>query len=120
MARHQTRRVVNATAALLLFGCAIWQPGTDPQGRELIARGNELAAALEAFRGSTGRYPANLQELPSKFELGRPGSDFHFGYETHQDTYRLYLNYAPSWPQVGLVSCGFEPGASGWGCHGYL
>jgi hypothetical protein len=107
-------------AAAVAFGCATWSPGTDPRGRDLIETGNQLVASLEAFRSSTGHYPESLAELPSTPDLGAPGTDFDFHYEPNGEGYRLYLNYTPSWPQTGRISCFFRPGAAGWGCSGYL
>jgi len=109
-----------ALAAAVAAGCAIWAPGTDPRGRDLIENGDQLVTSLEAFRSSTGHYPETLDELPSTPDLGAPGTNFDFHYEPNREGYRLHLNYTPSWPQSGRVSCCFAPGATGWGCSGYL
>jgi hypothetical protein len=103
---------------LLTVGCAT--PGSDRQGRNLIATGNRIVAALEAHRSATGAYPVSLVELSGAFDLGRPGSDHEFLYRPATDTFQLTLNYSPSWPNTGRVTCGFEAATQEWRCGGYL
>jgi hypothetical protein len=109
-----------ATVCILLSGCALWAPGEDPRGRDLVARGNDLVASIEAFQDSNGAYPSTLQELQTDVSLGSTASDFHFTYTTRDNGYSLSLNYTPSWPQMGRVYCSRRNGSAGWGCGGYL
>ena len=107
--------------SLSLTGCYwIWSPGEDPRGRELLEAGDRLMSELEQFRVANGSYPLELTELHSTVDLGRPGSSFHFEYGRERDSYGLGLDYTPSWPQSGRVSCLRRPDSTGWGCHRYL
>lgn len=98
----------------------IWSPGEDPRGRELLRAGDQLVSELQQFRDANGSYPSDLEALRSTVDLGRPGSDFYFSYHREADSYGLILNYTPSWPQSGRISCARRDDSAGWGCLGYL
>jgi len=114
-------RIAILSTSLFLAGClSVWSPGEDPRGRELLVEGDRLVAALQQYRAANGSYPAELAALGSNIDLGRPGSDFYFSYDRDSDSYLLTVNYTPSWPQNGRVTCSRRHDSSEWGCHGYL
>lgn len=114
-------RIAVYVVSASLAGCvSIWPPGGDPRGRELLTAGNQLVSELQQFRVANGSYPSELAALHTNVDLGRPGSDFYFSYDREADSYGLTLNYTPSWPQSGRVSCAWRADSSDWGCHGYL
>ncbi len=105
----------------LLAGClSLWSPGEDPRGRQLLRDGDRLLSELERFRAANGVYPPKLEALGSTVDLGRPGGDFYFYYNRDSDSFHIILDYTPSWPQTGRVTCSRRPDARGWGCLGYL
>jgi hypothetical protein len=103
---------------VLALGCA--SPGTDRAGRGFIAIGDQVVAALEETRRSTGRYPPSLSDLPGSFDLGAPGTADDFQYAGREESFQLTLVYTPSWPNPGRVSCGYVAHAKTWKCGGYL
>jgi len=105
---------LTALAVVLLGGCSFWAAGDDPRGREVRAAGSQLVAALERHRVTHGSYPPSLQELGV---AGTGSSDAM--YQRQEDTYLLFLTYAPTWPQTGLVSCAFTKADPNGKCHGY-
>ena len=109
-----------ATTAICFLAVACATPGADRRGRDFIATGNKIVAALETKRSAAGVYPASLAELPDPFDLGKPGTDHDFLYKPSADGFHLILNYTPSWPNMGRVSCGFESNTKQWKCGGYL
>ena len=111
-------RIVGIFICLLAAACAT--PGADRRGRNLIATGNSIVAALEARRTAAGRYPVSLAELPDAFDLGEPGSDHDFLYKPSVDSFELILHYTLPWPRMGRVSCGLDSNTKQWACVGYL
>src|SRR5262245_30299122 len=110
-------RIAVLSVSLSLAGCiSIWSPGEDPRGRELLEGGDRLVLELAQFRVANGSYPSELAGIRSTVDLGRPGSDFHFSYDREADSYLLTLDYTPSWPQSGRVSCSRRHDSPGWGC----
>jgi len=103
----------------LALGCVGWPPGEDPRGVKLLEMGARLVAAIEARRGGTGAYPSDLSFVAGRFDLERRRSDFRFEYAPVADGYRLVLDYVPSWPESGRVTCAYRPGTR-WDCRSYL
>ena len=111
-------RIAEVTICFLALACAT--PGADRRGRDFIATGNKIVAALETKRTPAGAYPTSLAELPDAFDLGEPGTDHDFLYRATADGFQLILTYTPSWPNMGRVSCGFESNTKQWKCGGYV
>lgn len=107
-------------AALVVLASACVTPGTDHRGRDLIADGNKMVAALEKHRATTGSYPASLSDLPDKFKLKGGRSAYEFFYKAAGDTFDLYFNYRPPWPTPGRCVCSFQMSTKSWKCMGYL
>lgn len=117
----RTLRIAALPVLVSLVACtSIWSPGEDPRGRELLEAGDRLASELEQFRVANGSYPPDLVALRSAVDPGRPGTDFHFTYDREADSYSLTVDYTPSWPQSGRVSCSRRDDSPSWSCHGYL
>jgi hypothetical protein len=105
--------------AACLSGSGCGTPGADRRGRELVAAGNRIVAAIESRRQATGVYPVSLAELSGSFDVGGSGSDHSFRYTLHDNNFQLELRYSPSWPQIGQVSCFLESDTKEWKCQGY-
>jgi hypothetical protein len=117
-ARMNLRLLVSAIIYLLIAGCA--SPGTDRQGRNLLATGDRIVAALEEFRLARGGYPLALAQLPELFDLGEQDSDHEFRYRQQGESFQLSLRYTRPWPSPGWVSCAFDHSGRAWTCDRYF
>lgn len=100
--------------AASMCGCALWAPGTDPNGRKVIAKGDEVLDAMAAYSRAHGRYPKSLSNLSPDYLPDERTLDFHL-VDDPAGT-RLVVLYPRSWPMLGLVECSSGLQERKWKC----
>lgn len=99
-----------------LAGCAIWAPGQDPHGREMVGNANNILSALNAYHEKNNTNPNSLEELVPEY-LDRIPKEPSVLYKPSDGS--LFFTYSPTWPQQGHVACTGEIGQHQVGCGGY-
>lgn len=103
--------------SILLSSCAIWAPGKDPRGKEIVANANLVLAALNKYTDENSMYPKSLKDLVPGYIQVIP-KDPSMLYKANEGS--IFFTYSPSWPQQGNVACGANIGQKSVGCNGYL
>ncbi|MFO1321604.1 MAG: hypothetical protein U1F52_18495 [Burkholderiales bacterium] len=98
-----------------LGGCAVWSPGEDPNGRRVIAKGDQVLEAMAAYSRARGQYPKSLMSLYPDYLQEERTLNFHLVADPGGD--RLVVLYPPSWPVLGLVECSSDVRARKWKCQ---
>jgi hypothetical protein len=110
-------KLVICLAGIFFFGCAVWQPGSDPKGRSLIATADKVLVAVNSYVKEHATKPVSLSVLVPDYLPSLPNEP-EIIYVPEKES--MWFSYTPSWPQVGACSCYAIIGSLGFICGGYL
>ncbi len=115
---------VVAVVLALFGGCAA--VGSDRNWHRLMPIGNRIVMALEQHRQAKGTYPARLTDMPELADLSEkisPADGFSgytIYYRPSDNGFSLSITFVPSWPNLGLDTCEFDPRMRYWRCSGAI